>query len=115
MLNALLHALTLPRNTGAHEWIVTPGPEWENKYLQIGYFGGKQYRTRGADGFSTVDGLKPLERVDTKSYYAQIGVISGNPLQLPDSLDESLAAYDRLNSDAKARFCRASYWSQVSY
>lgn len=115
VLNALLHTLTLPRNTGAHEWVVIAGPEWESKYLQVGYWGGKQYRPKSADGFSTVEGLKPLERVDAKSYYTQIGVISGNRLQLPDSLEESLAAYDRLDSDAKARFCRASYWSQVSY
>ena len=94
--------------------VVSPGPEWESQYLQVGYNGGKQLRARSPDGYSNVDGLKPLDRVDAKSYYTQFGVIPGTPLQLPISIEDSLAAYDKLTSDARAKFCRASYWAQVS-
>ncbi len=115
LLNALLRSLTLPIGTASHEWVVTASPEWNSCYLQLGYFGGKEYRPKASDGFSSVKDLGPLDTVDAQSYYRQLGVISGSPLQLPDTFEESLTAYDELDDESKAKLCRASYWSQVSY
>lgn len=115
LLNALLRTLTLPIGTTSHEWVVTNSPECNGRYLQLGYFGGKKYRPKATDGFSSVKDLGPLDVVDAQSYYKQLGVISGSPLQLPDSFEESLIAYDKLDEKSKTKLCRASYWSQVSY
>jgi len=114
LLNALLRAIQLPNSSTTHEWVVTSGPEWASCYLQLGYFGGTEYRAKRADGFSSTEGLSQLEMVDVPSYYTSLGVDSGKPLQLPTTFTESLAAYDKLDEESKTKFCRASYWSHVS-
>ena len=114
LLNALLQAIQIPNNNTSHEWVVTPGPEWESHYLQLGYFGGKEYRAKYADGFSSTEGLSQLEMVDAASYYTNLGVEAGKPLQLPTTFTRSLAAYNKLDEESKTKFCRASYWSHVS-
>jgi hypothetical protein len=113
LLNALLRSLYLPSSSATHEWVVTPDPNWTSHYLQLGYFGGKEHRPKAADGFSMTEGLTQIQSVASRSYYAQLGVEPGKSLQLPDIFTKLVIAFDQLNEESKARFCRASYWSHV--
>jgi hypothetical protein len=115
LLSALLPTLMVPIGTASHRWAVVTEPEWTSRYVQLGYIGGKDFRPQGSDGFSLVDGLSPLESVDAGLYYTQPGVLSGEPLRLPDTFTKLIDAYERLDEVSKVMFCRASYWSQVSY
>ena len=113
LLNALLQTLTIRIGTIRKEWVVSSVTDGGH-YLQLGYFGGKEHRPKAADGFSSTDDLSRLSTVDAQSYYTQLGVTPGDPLQIPDSFTKSLLAYERLDDESKAKFCRASYWTQVS-
>lgn len=114
LLNALLRSLYLPYSSATHEWVVTSDPNWTSHYLQLDYFGGKEHRPKAADGFSLTEGLTQIQSVASQSYYTQLGVGPGKSLQLPDTFTKLVIAFDQLDEESKARFCRASYWSHVA-
>lgn len=111
LLNALLVGLQLPNATCSHEWVVASGT---SKYMQLGYFGGKEYRPKSEDGFSETDDLPEFDVVDANHYYSRLGVGLGETLTLPDTFGNSLSAYGCLNTNQKAQFCRASFWSHIA-
>lgn len=60
------------------------------------------------------DDLTPIDMIDAQAYYGSFGVNSGESLQLPATLPESLACYADLDEEKRTLFCRASYWTNVS-
>lgn len=57
-------------------------------------------------------GIPGIPRVPADAYYARKGISPNDPFDLPDDIEASLASFDALDEDERARFDRACYWFQ---
>jgi hypothetical protein len=88
----------LPRSTD-YAWVVESQEsdgevDTKNRYMQIGYF--PVGLSVSIDEFSDASGVSPMSRVPADEYYSFHGIALGNPLSLPDTLDESLKIASQL-------------------
>ncbi len=99
-------------NTARYHWCVVGAldnpPTSRSEYCQEGYL------WPGAGGlvpaYSSLEGLKAVERMPAESYYTQLDISVRQHLSLPDNFDRLLDAYFARAPADRDRFMRASYW-----
>lgn len=119
LLNSLLiSGLSLPHRSSTYEWVleIIDG-ELKSKYLNLGYYGGIDTREKDKDGFTSVKDYSPISTISAGAYYTIRGITIGeiNDLTLPDTFQNSILAFEKLNDANKELFLRASYWTHVAH
>jgi hypothetical protein len=77
-----------------------------------------RYQYEGFNGapeaFTDTRGLRQLTSIDYLDYYSREGIGIDDTLEIPTTLSESLRRLDRINSEDRNRYLRASYWLSYS-
>lgn len=121
LLNVLIRGgVSVISNTSKHVWILdTSETPWTSDYRQIGYTTDTKWDGKDEYGFSVNEDWKDIPRKGAKDYYRVIGFNAGEPLFFPDSFEESVDRFFKLDIDEREQFQRAAHWmaksSEVSH
>ncbi len=85
-------------------------PDYGFKYCQIGYGSNQEWDQRDESGFFVNPSWPKIPRKVHSRYYGDSGFTIGEPFQLPDSLETSVAKYHQLTENESALFMRSAYW-----
>jgi hypothetical protein len=86
----------------------TDSSNMSTEWAQLGYVYSGLKGTM--DDFSPVEGLSPMERVPSQTYYSSTPARSLNPLTLPDNLEQSLDKAFALDKPTWRKFFMACSW-----
>lgn len=113
LLNLLVQGSSFVYPPGPGQWVVTEGSE-------VPVWASRRYLDPVIKPTAEPDDAAPeklMKVVQADRYYPasaeQVGMFTPHPLEVPDNLDASLAAYENLGDEARTRFDLAVHWAYV--